>query len=113
MLFQNFQEGSQQRHNLDKTYKHFDRKKQELLEQLLDIREETELLVEVKDIRDEINIILSVLRVQQSLVTQLQGPTVHPDARLPDSSVESLILANISDFEKLDSQAKTTQDNVR
>jgi len=97
---------------LDRKYRNFDQKKQELLEQLLDIREETELLVEVKDIRDEINIILSVLRIQQSLVTQLRVSASGPDTPLSNSSVELLVKANICDFEKLDSQAKTAQENL-
>jgi hypothetical protein len=82
------------------------------LERLLDIREEVDLPVEIKDIRDEINIVMSVFRSQQLIVEQMR--TVEHNARdlLPNPTVEKLLRANVSDFEKLDTQAKTTQDKV-
>lgn len=79
---------------------------------MLDIREETKLLVEIKDIRDEVNIILSVLYTQQTIVRQMRANEQETKELLSTSTVERVVETNISDFTKLDNQAKTVQEKV-
>jgi Mg2+ and Co2+ transporter CorA len=111
-LFRAFQRGSTQLLELDSANKFYNKQKNGLMADLLDIREEIKLLVEVKDIRDEINIILSVLTMQVGLVKQMTTPTGSKPALLRTPVIENMIQTDIYDFKKLDDQAKTTQDKL-
>lgn len=98
---------------LDPANKYYSHNKNTLLVSMLDIREEIKLLVEIKDIRDEVNIIRSVLNVQKALMDQMSRAE-GPDSMLPrNSAVSIMVNTDISDFKKLDDQAKSVQDKVR
>lgn len=112
-LFRDFQRGSNRLLELDNSNKYYNEKKNALLTDLLDIREEISLLVEVKDIRDEVNIILTILNIQKNLVDEMsQVPEGEegPLSRTP--VVNGMIQRDISDFTKLDSQARTIQEKL-
>lgn len=111
-LFRAFQQGSNRLLELDNSNKYYNEKKNVLLTDLLDIRTEIALLVEVKDIRDEVNIILTVLNIQKKLVDQMSHVAEEKDALLRTPVVKNMILADINDFTKLDSQARTIQEKL-
>ncbi|KAF1965932.1 hypothetical protein BU23DRAFT_334788 [Bimuria novae-zelandiae CBS 107.79] len=112
-LFRDFQRGSNRLLELDHGNKYYNEKKNALLTDLLDIREEIKLLVEVKDIRDEVNIILTVLNIQRTLVDQMsQSSSYEDDSLLRTPIVKNMILADINDFTKLDGQARTIQEKL-
>ncbi|KAI4925497.1 hypothetical protein J4E85_007376 [Alternaria conjuncta] len=95
---------------LKATNKYYEEKKNKLLVDLLDIREEVKLLVEIKDILDEINIILSVLDIQRTVIKQrrkAEGLTF-----LGSSAAEVLIKADIDDFKKLEGHSRTIQEKI-
>ncbi|KAJ4305759.1 Glutamate--tRNA ligase mitochondrial [Kalmusia sp. IMI 367209] len=110
-LFRDFQRGSNRLLELDNGNKYYNEKKNALLTDLLDIREEIKLLVEVKDIRDEINIILTVLSIQRTLVDQM-GQSTKDGILLDSPVVANMVAADINDFTKLDSQARTIQEKL-
>lgn len=111
-LFRDFERGSNQLLELDHGNKYYNKKKNALLTNLLDIREEIKLLVEVKDIRDEVNIILTVLSIQRTLVDQMYQTVGEEDPLLRTPVVKNLISTDINDFTKLDSQARTIQEKL-
>lgn len=111
-LFRDFQRGSNRLLELDNGNKYYNDRKNALLTDLLDIRTEIALLVEVKDIRDEINIILTVLSIQRKLVDQMSKTVTGENELLRAPVVQNMILADINDFTKLDSQARTIQDKL-
>jgi Mg2+ and Co2+ transporter CorA len=112
-LFRDFQRGSTRLLELDHGNKYYDKKKNALLTDLLDIRDEIKLLVEVKDIRDEVNIVLTVLNIQRTLVDQMsQTSSSWEIPLLPSPIVKNMIQADINDFSKLDGQARTIQDKL-
>lgn len=78
---------------------------------LLDIREEIKLLVEIKDIRDEINIILMVLGIQRTLLAQMSS-RVDGQPILQSAAAENMVMIDIDDFSRMNSQARTIQDKV-
>ncbi|KAI4660855.1 uncharacterized protein J4E79_005423 [Alternaria viburni] len=107
-LFRSFQRGSTHLMQLKATNKYYEERKNKLLVDLLDIREEVKLLVEIKDILDEINIILSVLDIQRTVIEQrrkAEGFTF-----LGSSAAEDLIKADIDDFKKLEGHSRTIQE---
>jgi hypothetical protein len=97
---------------LSSSNKHYNRIKNELLVNLLDIREEVKLLVEIKDIRDEINIILSVLDIQHTLLVQMGRTTNDKLGFTISLAAENIVNVDIEDFNKLDSHSQTIQDKV-
>ncbi|KAI4643012.1 hypothetical protein J4E93_007081 [Alternaria ventricosa] len=104
---------SEARHNilmLKATNKYYEERKNKLLVDLLDIREEVKLLVEIKDILDEINIILSVLDIQRTVIEQRQK--AEGFNFLGNSAAEDLIKADIDDFKKLEGHSRTIQEKV-
>lgn len=112
-LFRDFQRGSNRLLELDNGNKFYNEKKNALLTDLLDIREEISLLVEIKDIRDEVNIILTILNIQRTLVEQMSHAAVEDAAPLLRTPlVRNMILRDVNDFTKLDSQARTIQDKL-
>ncbi|KAJ4351186.1 uncharacterized protein N0V89_006525 [Didymosphaeria variabile] len=111
-LFREFQRGSNRLLELDSSNKFYNDSKNALLTDLLDIRTEIDLLVEIKDIRDEVNIILTVLSIQRKLVSQMSQAVGEEDALLRTPLVENMISADINDFTKLDSQARTIQEKL-
>jgi hypothetical protein len=111
-LFRDFQRGSTDLLELSPANKYYNKRKNELLIELLDIREEIKLLVEVKDIRDEINIILSVLGIQRTLIEQM-SQLGERSAFLRTPAAEDIVRADIYDFSKLDGHTRTIQDKVR
>jgi Mg2+ and Co2+ transporter CorA len=111
-LFREFQRGSNRLLELDNNNKYYNESKHALLTDLLDIRTEIALLVEIKDIRDEVNIILTVLNIQRKLVDQMSQPVREETALLRTPVVKNLILADVNDFTKLDSQARTIQEKL-
>lgn len=80
---------------------------------MLDIREEIKLLVEIKGVRDGINIINFMLTTQQTILRHMGAGEHDSCGLLSNATVEWLVEANIKDFTKLDSRAKTTQGKVR
>jgi hypothetical protein len=111
-LFRDFQRGSTRLLELSPVNKYYNEKKNELLVDLLDIREEIKLLVEIKDIRDEINIILSVLSIQRTIIEQMSQHEPEKSAFLSSSAAEGIVKADIYDFTKLDGHTRTIQDKV-
>ncbi|KAL1592691.1 hypothetical protein SLS60_011107 [Paraconiothyrium brasiliense] len=111
-LFREFQRGSNRLLELDSSNKFYNDSKNALLTDLLDIRTEIDLLVEIKDIRDEVNIILTVLSIQQKLISQMSQPVGDEDALLRTPLVANIVSADINDFTKLDSQARTIQEKL-
>jgi hypothetical protein len=111
-LFRDFQRGSTRLLELGPVNKYYNERKNELLVDLLDIREEIKLLVEIKDIRDEINIILSVLSIQRTLIEQMGQHEPDKFTLLSSPAAESIMKADICDFTKLDGHNRTIQDKV-
>jgi hypothetical protein len=111
-LFRDFQRGSTRLQELSSSNKYYNERKNKLLVDLLDIREEIKLLVEVKDIRDEINIILSVLSIQRMLIDQMIQQESDKVTLLLSPAAESIVKADIHDFTILDSHTRTIQDKV-
>lgn len=111
-LFRDFQRGSTRLLELNPTNKYHNVKKNALLVELLDIREEIKLLVEVKDIRDEINIILSVLNIQRTILEQMSQQDTAGSALLQNPAAENIVKSDIDDFTKLDRHTRTIQDKV-
>ncbi|KAF1942382.1 hypothetical protein EJ02DRAFT_345695 [Clathrospora elynae] len=111
-LFRDFQRGSTRLLELSSANKYYNERKNALLVDLLDIREEIKLLVEIKDIRDEINIILSVLSIQRTLVEQLSQKEPDKPAFLLTTAAENIVRSDIDDFTRLDSHTRTIQDKL-
>jgi hypothetical protein len=111
-LFRDFQRGSTRLLELSSINKYYNERKNELLVDLLDIREEIKLLVEVKDIRDEINIILSVLNIQRTLIEQMSQQESEKLTLLLSPAAESIVKADIHDFTILDGHTRTIQDKA-
>ncbi|KAF2451964.1 hypothetical protein P171DRAFT_401831 [Karstenula rhodostoma CBS 690.94] len=111
-LFRDFQRRSNRLLKLDNSNKYYNESKNALLTNLLDIGDEIALLVEVKDIRDEVNIILTVLNIQRKLVDQMSQAMGKENALLRTPVVKNIILADMNDFTKLDSQARTIQEKL-
>ncbi|KAL7776684.1 hypothetical protein CFE70_007102 [Pyrenophora teres f. teres 0-1] len=111
-LFREFQRGSTRLLQLSPFNKYYNQVKNELLVNLLDIREEVKLLVEIKDIRDELNIILSVLDIQRNLLVQMGRTKGEGSALTVSPAAEKTVNLDIEDFTKLDNHSKTIQDKI-
>ena len=111
-LFREFQDDSTRLLKLSASNKHYNRTKNELLINLLDIREEVKLLVEIKDIRDKINIILSVLDIQRTLLVHMGRTKSDRPTFTVSPAAEKMVNCDMEDFIKLDSHSRTIQDKV-
>lgn len=112
MLFKTFRNRSRKLHRLSERFRGFEIKKNNLLNLLLDIRQETELLVEIKDILDEINIIMTVLRTQNSILLDAgsKNPVLVESAHFEDA--RRILETSTADFERMRVQAKAVKSSV-
>ncbi|KAF2727552.1 hypothetical protein EJ04DRAFT_517173 [Polyplosphaeria fusca] len=109
-LFKKFQKRSEQLHTLNKRHREFETKKNELLEQLLDIGSEITLLVEIKDILDEINIILNVLQTQNSILSEPRLKT-HEDLHHSEDA-RRIVATSTADFTRMQVQAEAVKSSL-
>ncbi|KAM0712140.1 hypothetical protein Q7P37_011234 [Cladosporium fusiforme] len=109
-----FRDWSDDLHRLNERQSDYAKKKDELLDNMLDIRPQIELLEEAKDIRDEINIILSVLGEQRRVLETEAAATFFHSKDSESQCAQPLRIINkaIVDFEKMDKQTKEVQDGL-
>ncbi|KAF2108367.1 hypothetical protein BDV96DRAFT_264521 [Lophiotrema nucula] len=111
-LFKKFEKDSTSLQHLSKKSYSFDDHRRTLLEQLLDIQQETKLLIEIKDIRDEIKICLSIVDIQKQVFAQMSDPNKGGKFEYLDTHVRSLLESTQYAFNRINVQAEAVQDKL-
>ena len=120
-LLNSFAKSSESLQKLNGNHVEYAKKKDSVLDEMLDVRDQVKLLEEAKDIRDEINIILHVLGeqrrvLQEEIITCFFGPNANDTPGVNGTSTWReplrLIKRAIGDFEKMDKQTKDIVDDL-
>jgi len=120
-LLNNFAKSSESLQKLNGNHVEYAKKKDNVLDEMLDVRDQVKLLEEAKDIRDEINIILHVLGeqrrvLQEDIVKCFFKPNTNDTADTTGTNTWReplrIIKRAIGDFEKMDKQTKDIVDDL-
>jgi hypothetical protein len=120
-LLNNFGKSSETLHDLNGNHFEYAKEKDNMLIEMLDVREQVKLLKEAKDIRDEVNIIMHVLSEQQrvledDVITSFFGQNkkdgTDTDVFRAWGQPSRIIKRASDDFKKMDKQMKGIVDDL-
>jgi hypothetical protein len=120
-LLNNFGKSSESLHHLDDNHFQYAKEKDNMLIEMLDIREQVKLLKEAKDIRDEISIIMHVLSEQRrvleddvilSFFRPIKNDAPDIDVFRPWREPLRVIKRAIDDFKRMDKQLEGIVDDL-
>ena len=96
-----------------KKFKNYHEAEAIILDELINIDEETELLAEIKDVKDELNIMLTLLQEQEDVLKKLYNQDMH-DILSPSSlaRIDRILNAKEDEIERLTKHADKVHEAV-